>query len=62
MPAGPIIARRLREALWLACLACWALGAGLLLWGLAPVILAAVTRATPRWETLAASGVVDARS
>jgi hypothetical protein len=57
VPAGQTIARRLRETLWLACLSCWVLGAGLLIWGLAPVILAGIVRAIPRWDTLAASGV-----
>jgi hypothetical protein len=59
VPAGQTHTRRLREALWLACLSCWVLGAGLLIWGLTPVVLAGVSsRAVPPWGTLATSGVM----
>jgi hypothetical protein len=59
VPAGQTIARRLREALWLACISCWALGAGLLVSGLAPFILAGgAGRSAPHWATLVTCGAM----
>ena len=58
MPADQSVPRRFRDSLFLASVSCWALGAGLLAWGLAPVVLARLfTRSTVHWDTLASSAI-----
>ncbi len=50
--------RRLHDALRLACLACLALGVGLCVWGLTPiVVMRLVSHSVPPWGVLATSGL-----
>ncbi len=58
MPDKPTVLRRLREARGLACLACVALGAGLLVSALTPLVLVRlVSRTAPTWSVTATVGL-----